>query len=174
MSGTTSVHTGSDQLRRLIFWGWTSTRFSITREKERSGILSRLAVSILCHCTICCGSKKIGWDVAADREPQTTSDQWSLQPKAGSEKPPDFWGFWLVSSACLLHTADMITMIADTHVTKREAAELLGLALSTVHSLCSRGTIRTEPTRFGRLIPQAEIDRYKAEHLNKRGRKSTS
>jgi len=37
--------------------------------------------------------------------------------------------------------------------------------------MVSRGTLRTEPTRFGLLIPSAEIQRYKEESLKKPGRR---
>lgn len=62
-------------------------------------------------------------------------------------------------------------MIESHYCTTREAAEQLGLALSTVRSMVSRGTLRTEPTRFGLLIPSAEIQRYKEESLKKPGRR---
>lgn len=58
----------------------------------------------------------------------------------------------------------------DTLMTKAEAAEALGLSLSTVQSLVSRGDIATTQTRFGKLIPAEAVEEYRATRLGKRGK----
>jgi excisionase family DNA binding protein len=57
--------------------------------------------------------------------------------------------------------------------TTTQVAEMLGIKRPTVHSAIQRGTLQSELASVGvRLISQAEIDKYRAEHLGQVGKPS--
>jgi excisionase family DNA binding protein len=59
----------------------------------------------------------------------------------------------------------------DNYLTVAEAAQELGIRPSGVHMAITYGTLR--PVRIDRrtiMIERAEVERYKREHLGKRGR----
>ena len=60
----------------------------------------------------------------------------------------------------------------DLLMTVTETAKELRLAVSSVHSMVSRGTFATVDTRFGKLITVESVNAYKAERLGKPGRNS--
>lgn len=57
------------------------------------------------------------------------------------------------------------------YLTPREAAELLGLRLSTIQQLACRGTLQTQETRLGRFLRLDSVESYRDNHLGKLGRK---
>jgi hypothetical protein len=74
------------------------------------------------------------------------------------------------------NTAEMIASMHDydTLLTAREAARELNLAVSSVQSMVSRGTLQTVETRFGNLITVESVDAYRNLRLGKPGRKAVS
>ncbi len=53
-----------------------------------------------------------------------------------------------------------------------EAAQEMGLAMSSVASMVSRGTLKTQETRFGKLITDDSVNEYKEKSLGKPGRRA--
>jgi len=58
--------------------------------------------------------------------------------------------------------------------TVAEASQKLGLAMSSIASMVSRGTLQTVETRFGNLITVESVDAYRNLRLGKPGRKAVS
>jgi excisionase family DNA binding protein len=56
-------------------------------------------------------------------------------------------------------------------MTLNEAAERLGLSVSTLRNQARSGALRTSWTGPVRTVTEAEVERYKRESLGKPGRK---
>jgi hypothetical protein len=60
----------------------------------------------------------------------------------------------------------------DLLLTVTETARELHLAVSSVQSMVSRGTLKTVDTRFGKLITVESVEEYKRHRLGRPGKKS--
>jgi excisionase family DNA binding protein len=62
----------------------------------------------------------------------------------------------------------------DKHLSTVEFAEALGLSPQSVQRYCWTGTISAKKIGRDWLIPVSEVERYRRENLNRRGRPSSS
>lgn len=51
-----------------------------------------------------------------------------------------------------------------------EAAQLLDVSVEALRKAASRGTLRVEWIGHQRVVTPAEVERYRVEHLGRRGR----